>query len=458
VRLRVAGDRVVEAARISKPPLLSEQVSALAVDTRGWLWVGQDAGLSVYDGVTWRSSTQDAGLIWNDIDANGIAEDKDGSMWIGTSGGIAHLIDWKAAASNMPVAPVFSEMKFGETSVTDGAALRWNESPFSVSMSSLSFEDERHIRFRYRLVGLENDWVETAEKTVRYPQLSPGSYRFEAEAVDAASGAASPARSIAFRVTPLWWQNELLPLGFSLLTGIGVVLVVRLRVRLLQAQKRQLELAVQRRTEDLEREKLELENARDQLKHFAEHDGLTGLWNHRIIIDRLRNEIDRSSREGTPISVILADVDHFKQINDTFGHRAGDQVLKEIGEILVRSVRSYDWVGRYGGEEYLLILPGSTFAAARNRAEQIRVAVEAMRVNYGGEMLAVTASFGVASGFPLNHEAIVQAADEALYRAKNNGRNCVMAAEVEPSGIDAQSLGAAMRVQGLAETGTRAGD
>jgi len=349
-------------------------------------------------------------------------------------------------------------MKFGETSVKDGAALRWREIPFSVSLSSLSFENEPHIRFRYRLVGLESDWVETAEKTVRYPQLSPGSYRFEAEAVDAASGAASPVRSIAFRVAPQWWQNELLPLGFSLLAGIGVVLVVRLRVHHLHAQKRQLELAVRGRTEDLEREKLELLNARDQLKHFAEHDGLTGLWNHRIIIDRLRNEIDRSSREGTQISVILADVDHFKQINDTFGHRAGDLVLKEIGEIFVRSVRSYDWVGRYGGEEYLLILPGSSFVAARNRAEQLRMAVEAMRVSYGGQAIPVTASFGVASGFPVNHDTIVQVADAALYRAKDNGRNCVMAAEVEPAGIDVQCLGAAMRDQGLAEMSTRTRD
>jgi diguanylate cyclase (GGDEF)-like protein len=300
-------------------------------------------------------------------------------------------------------------------------------------MSALSFRDERHIRMRYRLVGLETEWVETAAKSVRYPQLSPGVYRFEAEAVDAASGAASPAREISFRITPNWRQSQLLPLGLSLLAGLAVVFLVRLRVQRLQAQKKQLEMAVARRTEDLQREKLELLDARDQLRHYAEHDGLTGLWNHRIIIDRLRNEIDRAQREGSPIGLIIADVDHFKHINDTFGHQAGDLVLKELGDIFVASVRSYDWVGRYGGEEFLLILPGSGFAAARNRAEQLRIAVEALRVRYGGSVIPVTASFGVASGIPNNYETMIQAADSALYRAKDSGRNCVMGTEVQPA-------------------------
>ena len=434
VKLRIAGERVTEAERIARPPLLSDQVVSILVDRRGWLWLGQDAGLTVFDGQRWRSFTQDDGLIWNDLDSNGLTEDKDGSMWVGTSGGISHLIDPEAAPAGPPKAPVFSLVEFGSMKLDDGSQVPWSSSSLSISISTLSFRDERYLRLRYRLIGLEKDWVETAEKNVRYPQLAPGSYRFEAVAVDAASGAASPVRSISFRILPHWWQSELVPLGFSLLAGLAVLVLVRFRVHRLQAQKRQLELAVQRRTEDLEREKSELLDARDQLRHYAEHDGLTGLWNHRIIIDRLRSEIDRSQREGSPIGVILADVDHFKNINDTFGHQAGDLVLREIGDIFVRSVRSYDWVGRYGGEEFLLILPGSTLAAARNRAEQLRVAVESMRVRHGNSAIPVTVSFGVASGFPVNYETMVQMADSALYRAKDSGRNCVMASEVQAAG------------------------
>ena len=140
-------------------------------------------------------------------------------------------------------------------------------------------------------------------------------------------------------------------------------------------QKRALESSVNLRTIDLENEKAELMRTREQMRHFAEHDDLSGLWNHRIIVDRLRGEVDRSRREGVPLSIILADLDYFKRINDTYGHPAGDQVLKEASAIFQRMVRSYDWVGRYGGEEFLLILPGSGFMHARQRAEELRDAI-----------------------------------------------------------------------------------
>ena len=188
----------------------------------------------------------------------------------------------------------------------------------------------------------------------------------------------------------------------------------------------------QRRHDVLEREKVELTRSRDQMRHFAEHDGLTGLWNHRIIVEQLRGEMDRSRREGTPLSVIMADVDYFKKVNDTFGHLTGDLVLKEISAIITSSVRTYDWVGRYGGEEFLIVLPGTEIKDALIRAEQLRIAVQSAQINNGETILHVTASFGVASDFPFDHkaEAVVQRVDEALYRAKNSGRNCVIAAEM----------------------------
>jgi diguanylate cyclase (GGDEF)-like protein len=431
-RLRIVGTRVVDSAYITRPRLLSEQVVALSVDDRGWLWVGQDAGLTAFDGETWRGYTQDDGLVWNDIDADALAEDKDGSLWIGTSGGLSHLMDPKARAAGAPPAPVFSLAAFGAADISNGSRIAWNPSPLEVSMASLSFGGGRHIRFRYRLLGFESEWVETAERRIRYPRLEPGAYRFQAEAVDAATGAVSPQAEISFRLTPRWSQGEAVSLGICLLAAIAVVMVIRWQVQRLVVQKRELELAVLRRTEDLEREKTELLYARDQMRHFAEHDGLTGLWNHRIILERLRQEIDRSRRESTPISLILVDLDHFKLINDTYGHPAGDVVLKEVGEIFLSSLRSYDWVGRYGGEEFLLILPGSGFMDARNRAEQLRIAVQSARILHFDLEVPVTASFGLASGFPLSYESMIQAADTALYRAKDNGRNCVIAIEIGP--------------------------
>ena len=247
-----------------------------------------------------------------------------------------------------------------------------------------------------------------------------------------AGGTTAALRATGLNIPQHWWQTAGLLTALVLLFLIAIGLVWRERVHLLMQQKEQLELAVQQRTDDLQREKAELLRAREQMRHYAEHDDLTGLWNHRIIIERLRGEVDRSRRETVPLSLILVDLDHFKEINDTHGHPCGDLALKEIGAVFLRSVRSYDWVGRYGGEEFLLILPGTNLANAQVRAEHLRLAVQLAPIESGTTTIKVTASFGVASGFPADYESLLHAADAALYRAKNAGRNCVVATEVEP--------------------------
>ena len=189
----------------------------------------------------------------------------------------------------------------------------------------------------------------------------------------------------------------------------------------------------QRRQDALEREKTELQHESNRMRHHAEHDGLTGLLNHRVIVERLGEEMIRSLRDETPLSVILADIDHFKKVNDTFGHMGGDLVLREIGTVLSRTLRPYDCVGRYGGEEFLMILPNCGMESALIRGEQLRAAVQSARIRDGETWLQVTASFGVASVLPSHDDAetVIRAVDVALYRAKSSGRNCVIQAEMD---------------------------
>jgi diguanylate cyclase len=218
--------------------------------------------------------------------------------------------------------------------------------------------------------------------------------------------------------------------GISLLTLAGALLLVAIVYAAYNSVQED-----QRRREAVEREKMELIRESMLMRYQAEHDGLTGLWNHRIIVQRLGIEMNRSLRDQTSLSVILIDVDHFKAINDNFGHMAGDLVLKEISGILTRSVRPYDYVGRYGGEEFLLILPDCVLESALIRAEQLRLAVQSARTRDGEKMLQVTASFGVGSAFPSHYEAetVIRTVDSALYRAKSSGRNCVIQAEMDAS-------------------------
>jgi diguanylate cyclase (GGDEF)-like protein len=173
----------------------------------------------------------------------------------------------------------------------------------------------------------------------------------------------------------------------------------------------------------------------EQAQRAAASDGLTGLANRRHFYDSLRAELERSGRFGHPLGLVLLDVDNFKRINDTRGHLAGDAVLKDVASVLASSVRDVDLAARYGGEEFAVLLPETDAEGAARLAERLRAAIEAHTVSYeDGPIEGVTASFGVAccsapsgDGFA-GQTALIGAADAALYRAKNTGKNRVVAA------------------------------
>jgi two-component system cell cycle response regulator len=176
----------------------------------------------------------------------------------------------------------------------------------------------------------------------------------------------------------------------------------------------------------------ELVAAREALREQATRDPLTCLWNRYSILDILNRELKRSQRERTPLSVIMADLDHFKHINDTWGHLAGDAVLREAARRMELSLRTYDAVGRYGGEEFLIVLPGLTCAEAENLAERLRMAMAAEPFPVAASSVAATISLGVMAAPPgcMMAETLIHAADEALYRAKALGRNRVACAQL----------------------------
>ena len=168
--------------------------------------------------------------------------------------------------------------------------------------------------------------------------------------------------------------------------------------------------------------------ARDALRDQATHDPLTGLWNRAAVLDLLSLELGRSQRQGTKLGVVLVDVDQFKQINDAYGHLVGDQVLRQVAGAMQASVRRYDPVGRYGGEEFLVVLPSCDGPKAMGQAERLRAAIERVRVETPAGPIRPTASFGVAvSDKQLCPDCfdLIRAADEALYHAKRGGRNRV---------------------------------
>jgi diguanylate cyclase (GGDEF)-like protein len=177
-----------------------------------------------------------------------------------------------------------------------------------------------------------------------------------------------------------------------------------------------------------------LHEAEARIVKMAVTDELTGLDNRRFIEQRLREELVRARRHGRRCACIMIDIDLFKQTNDTHGHAGGDAVLRGLAVAARSALRESDLLGRWGGEEFLAVLPETDLAGARTMAERLRQAIEAMRVDYGGRRLQVTVSLGVADALPghdpeaRDAEQLVARADEALYRAKGAGRNRVAVA------------------------------
>jgi len=169
----------------------------------------------------------------------------------------------------------------------------------------------------------------------------------------------------------------------------------------------------------------EVQALQEKLREQATRDPLTGLYNRRYLEESLGRELISAERHGYPVSVIMGDLDHFKLINDVYGHLGGDEVLRTFGDLLKRQVRGSDIYCRYGGEEFLLVLPQTSTENAVKRVEQLRSAMAAAPVPYGGSAIAVTASFGVATFPPDGRtgDELIAAADSALYEAKAAGRN-----------------------------------
>ncbi|MBI4922619.1 MAG: GGDEF domain-containing protein [Devosia nanyangense] len=175
----------------------------------------------------------------------------------------------------------------------------------------------------------------------------------------------------------------------------------------------------------------DLQALQDKLREQSIHDGLTGLYNRFYLDDFLSRELIAAKRADYPVSAIMADLDHFKAVNDHYGHLAGDEVLRVLGDLLKQHARGSDMCSRYGGEEFLLVLPGMSQDAAARRAEQLRSALAAVHIPFDGSNLEVTASFGVAT-FPVDGataDSLISAADGALYASKAAGRNRVSIAK-----------------------------
>ena len=358
-----------------------------------------------------------------------------GQLLFGTGIGVLAVDPARLPASPLPVpdlTPVITGLQIDAQRWPEGRlpqrgqglSLQPEQQRLLVAFSALPAMEPERRQHAFMLEGHDPDWI-TLEPGIApmalYGKLPPGRYTLALRVGSDETPGRHWTSRYPLEVLPAWYQRRWVHVAGIAGLILAVALLLRARDRIALRRQRQLEQLVTRRTN-------ELQQANTQLAALAGEDALTGLYNRRRLFQHLNELIAQGQQHWRPHSLVLLDLDHFKQINDSHGHVVGDAVLRQVAARLQQALRAQDMAARYGGEELLLLLPDTTQAAALELAERLRQAIATMRVRCDPVQLSVTASFGVAQLQPgQSAEQWIERADLALYRAKRQGRNQVCA-------------------------------
>jgi diguanylate cyclase (GGDEF)-like protein len=387
---------------------------------------------------------------------------RDGRLLFATARGVA-VVDPAIAATpvSMPPPVRIQEVEVDSVAVAfrDGLKTAPGQHRVEIGYVALNLSDPDRIRYRYRLHGFDPGWIEAGgSRKAVYTNIEPGTYRFEVIASNQGGDWQQEGASLEIEHRAHVWDT----MGFRIILALGFLVGVfaffRLRVARLRRYARKLSQQVEERTHDLALQKEQLERANEDkarlltqvqekseaYEKLAKEDSLTGIANRREFDRVLATEFARAARTQRPVAVILGDVDHFKLVNDEFGHAIGDEVLRVVAQLLHGGSRSLDRVARYGGEEFAIVLPETNLTDALALCERLRLAIlkyDWTRIHPG---LSLTMSFGVAANTDLAnapgradrgalaerahtaHERLLSLADVRLYQAKAEGRNRVI--------------------------------
>jgi diguanylate cyclase (GGDEF)-like protein len=409
--------------------LPNDNVSKLLEDGDGRIWASTDHGVVMIDpsSLAIRAFDLADGVALNSHWVHSGGRTADGTLLFGGNGGVTvvhpdRLSNWTHQPSVAVTQPsvVVTAIRVGGHGIptTGPVILPPGEHSLQVEFAALDYSAPDRNRYAYRLVGFDDDWIATdaAHRLAAYTNLPPSRYKLLVRGSNRNGQWIDPPTELAMTVLPAWYQT----LWFKIICGaVGIAAVaalVQIRTAFLRRRQRDLEALIAERTADLER--------------ISVTDQLTGLFNRRKLDETLLQEMERGKRYGQTFSIVIADVDKFKSVNDRHGHQAGDMVLVSVANVLRQGVRKTDTIGRWGGEEFMVICPNTDLDGAVALAKHLRLLVEASEFSVVGRK---TCSFGVAQlakDEPV--ESLVSRTDVALYRAKTGGRNRVEADHGQP--------------------------
>jgi len=420
LRAAVAQGRVTAAAWVDSPLVNEAAVMFARVDRAHRVWVGTEQGIAVFDGGRWQRLSQPDGLVWNDVDDGAFLADADGTAWIGTGNGLSHIRNVAALLADQKLDLRIQSLAVGGHDLARPArpgdtiaeqSLPWSsDRALTAAFAVLNFDRSPTTHFRIRVLGTGEDWFDSQDDRLHYGSLAAGAYDLQVAAVDQEHNTLSAVLDVPFNIAAPWWRSPVVLAAELAAAGAIMVAGVRVWVARITAQRAEAE-------RQLAEHRL--------LLHNATHDSLTGLVNRGTIMARLAEQMDRATASGYPLAVAMIDIDHFKHINDTYGHLTGDKVLRALADLIPTQLRASDLLGRYGGEEMLVIMPGLISSSPVAVLERLRLLIASHTVMHEGVALSVTASFGVtwfrSSSDTL--DALVGRADAALYAAKHAGRD-----------------------------------
>jgi diguanylate cyclase (GGDEF)-like protein len=405
---------------------------ALIEDDQGFVWVGPRLRI---DPRTWTSRElgPSDGVAFRTFFIASRAKTRDGALLFGSPEGLL-VVDPRAVTSAWPEQPVVATALRVEGRARAGAgvrptlALSASERTFTLDVAALDFAGVPRQVYRHRLEGLDTGWtvMGASQHSFTYSRLPPGHYTLHVGVTNRDGRWSSRELQLPVDVEPAMYQT---PWFRALAAAIALAQLYgayRLRVRQLHARERELERLVSERTR-------ELEVAYERIEQASLTDPLTKLRNRRFLDQTIAAVLALASRGQGDLVLLLADLDHFKSVNDTYGHAAGDAVLVQLAEILQSTFRASDHIVRWGGEEFLVIVRFVDRARASELAEKLRASVASHAFTLAdGTILHRTCSIGFASwpaSHPLSWERVIDLADAALYAAKRNGRDACVGAE-----------------------------
>lgn len=391
----------------------------LQFDTTGRLWAGTEQGVDVWDGSHWNHYDSGDGLIWNDCNLNAFAAEPNGTVWIGTSGGLSIFRPRPHSASAAPVQVVFTKLALGAKDLSQhtGTNFHTRDNSLIVRYTALNSAAANAVLFRYRLSNADSSWTETTQREIRFALLAPGSYQLQIQAQDSEGLWSTQTAQFAFTVLAPWYQSWWFVLLCALIPIVVLLGVVRVRVA------------------RLKRERLEFERlkaAHDEIRTLAFYDPLTALPNRRFLMDRLQKLNHAPDPRRNLYGLMLVDLDNFKLVNDALGHDLGDRLLQEFARRFSTSIPEADIIARCGGDEFVIIVDKLS-EVAEKAASEIEAIAERVLVltsqpfvlddheTLSASSIGITV-FGRRSE---NSEALLRQAEIAMYQAKSAGKNTI---------------------------------